>query len=156
MRPAGIPLAIVTFSEDPPDEVVERVRAQIEASVSDEARRASRHNSPGGLADSFNVFTVGNTIIIDNDKNYAKYVNEGTAGKQLWNLIGKVLPLNIRGTVIYRRVTEKALREGKFRIPAKPAKDFVRLGVQKAFAQSGGLMTRYGAELDEEVEEVWI
>ena len=156
MKPVGTPLAIITFSEDPPDEVVERVRAAVESSVSDEARRASRHNSPGGLADSMNVFTVGNSIVIDNDKNYAKFVNEGTAGRQLWNLIGKVVPLNIRGTVVYRRVTEKALREGKFRIPAKPAKDFVRLGVQKAFAQSGGLMTRYGAELDEEVEEVWI
>lgn len=156
MQPVGTPLAIITFSEDPPAEVVERVRKEIEKSVSDEARRSSRHNSPGGLADSMNVFTVGNSIIIDNDKQYAKYVNEGTAGRQLWNLIGKVVPLNIRGTTVFRRVTEKALREGKFRIPAQPAKDFVRLGVQRAFGQTGGLMTRFGAELDEEVEEVWI
>lgn len=156
MRPAGQPLAIITFSEDPPAEVIERVRSQIEQSVSDEARRANKHNSPGGLADPFRVYNLGNAIIVDNDKNYTKYVNEGTAGRQLWNLIGKVIPLNIRGTVIFRRVTEKALREGKFRIPAQPAKDFVRLGVQKAFAQSSGLASRYGAELDEEVEEVWI
>jgi len=153
----GTPLAIITFSEDPPDEVLARVREQIEAGVKEEARIANRHNSPGGLVDSMKVYVVANAIIVDNDKAYAKYVKEGTAGRQLWNLIGKVIPLKLKsGSTIFRRVTEKALREGKWKIPAQPGKDFVRRGVQRAVAVSGGLMTRYGYELDEEVEEIWI
>lgn len=157
MIPRGRPLAVITFSEDPPQEVLARVRKQIEDGIKEEARVANRHNAPGGMVDSMKVYQVGSAIIVDNDKNYAKYVRDGTAGRQLWNLIGKVVPLKLKsGHTIFRRVTEKALREGKWKIPSQPAKDFVRRGVQRAVAVSGGLMTRYGYELDEEVEEIWV
>jgi len=157
MTPMGTPLAIITFSDDPPEEVLERVREAVEAGIKAEIQRSSRKNSPGGLADSMKVYTVGESIIIDNDKTYAKMVNEGTAGRQLWNLIGKVIPLKLRsGHTIFRRVTEKAIREGKWRTPSQPAKDFVRRGVNQAMTMSGGLMTRYGYDLDEDVEEIWI
>jgi len=151
------PLAIITFSEDPPQEVVERVIATIEKSVKDEVRRSSRHNSPGGLADSIKVYMSLEGIVIDSDKEYAKLVDEGHGSHTMMNLIGKVIPIKLTsGITIFRRVTLEAISRGRWRVPGRAGTDFVRRGVQNAVAQSGGLMTRYGYDLDTEVEEFYI
>ena len=151
------PLAIITFSEDPPQEVVERVIAAIEKGVKEQIRRSSRHNSPGGLADSIKVYMSLEGIIIDSDKEYAKQVDEGHGSHTMMNLIGKVIPIKLTsGITIFRKVTLEAIQNGRWRVPGRAGKDYVRQGVQQAVALSGGLMTRYGYDLDDDVDEVFI
>jgi len=151
------PLAIITFSEDPPLEVLERVIAEVESSVKKAVRTSSKHSSRGGLADSIKVYQALQGIVIDSDKEYARLVNEGHGEHVMYNLIGKVVPLKLTsGVTIFRRVTLEAIQRGRWRSPGRAGKDFVRRGVQDAVAKSGGLMTRYGYDLDEDVEEYFL
>lgn len=150
------PLAIVTFSEDPPQEVLARIMKTIEEGVKQEVSAAVR-KPKSRLADSIRVYQKMQGIVIDSDVNYARIVNEGHGPYTLRSLIGRVIPIKLTsGVTIFRRVTEKAIRQGKWSFPGMPGKDFVRRGVQRAVAKSGGLMTRYGYDLNEDVTEVMI
>lgn len=150
------PLAVITFSEDPPQEVLERIMKTIEEGVKTEIA-ASVKKPKSRLADSIKVYQKMQGIVIDSDVNYARIVNEGHGPTTLRALIGRVIPIKLTsGITIFRRVTEKAIREGKWSSPGMPGKDFVRRGVQRAAARSGGLMTRYGFDLSEEITDVMI
>lgn len=151
------PLAIITFSEDPPQEVIERVIAAVEKNVKEAVKTSSQHNSPGGLADSIQVYQSLEGIVIDSDKEYARAVNDGYGPHAMYNLIGKVIPIKLTsGITIFRKVTMEAIQRGRWRKPGRAGKDYVRKGVQNAVAATGGLMSRYGYDLDEDVDEFYI
>lgn len=151
------PLAIITFSEDPPKEVLERVRAQIEKSIRQRADAVISPHASNALPASIHAHVVhGRAIVVDSDKTWAKYVNEGTAGSTLYSLIGKVVPLRLKsGVTIFRRVTEEALRRGRWHIPPKAGTNFVSGGVQAAMA-SDPAFYQYGADIDLDIEEVYV
>jgi len=150
------PLAVITFSDDPPKEVLDRIMAAVEEGVKTEVN-ASTKKPRSRLADSIKVYQKMQGIVIDSDVNYARIVNEGRGPSVMRALIGRVVPIKLTsGITIFRRVTEKAIREGKWSMPGMPGKDFVRRGVQRAVSRSGGLMTRYGYDLNEDITEVMI
>lgn len=156
-RYAKKPLAIVTFSSDPPAEVLERVRSQLESSVRSAADSSISATASNALPDSIHATIVNeNTIVVDSDKTWAKFVDEGTSGATLMSLIGKIVPLKLKsGTTIYRRVTMEAIQRGRWRIPPRAGTNFVQEGLLKAAAKDPAL-TRYGADLDDDVDEVWV
>lgn len=151
------PLAIVTFSEDPPREVLERVRAQLEQSVREAAASNTSPTSSGALPRSISATIFNdNTIVIDSDKTWAKYVDEGTSGVTLFSLIGKIVPLRLKsGVTIFRRVTLEAISRGRWRIPPRAGTHFVQEGMLTALARDPAL-ARYGADLDDDIEEIWV
>jgi hypothetical protein len=151
------PLAIVSFSDDPPEEVLERVRRQLEASVKEAANSSISAGASDALPKSMHATIINsNTIVIDSDKTWAKYVDEGTSGSTLFSLIGKIVPLRLRsGVTIFRRVTMEAISRGRWRIPPRSGTNFVQEGMLKAAARDPAL-TRYGADLDDDVDEIWV
>lgn len=151
------PLAIVTFSDDPPKEVIERVRQQIENSVKQTANSNISATASDALPNSIHATVINeNTIVVDSDKTWAKYVDEGTSGATLFSLIGKIVPLRLRsGVTIYRRVTMEAIQRGKWRIPPRAGTNFVQEGLLQAAARDPAL-TKYGADLDDDVDEIWV
>jgi len=151
------PLAIVTFSDDPPKEVLERVRAQLEASVRQAADANTSPLAKDSLPRSIHATVLNdNTIVIDSDKTWAKYVDEGTSGATLFSLIGKIVPLRLRsGVTIFRRVTLEAISRGRWRIPPRAGTHFVQEGMLAAMARDPAI-ARYGADLDDDVDEIWV
>lgn len=149
-------LAILTFSEDPPADVLERVRAQVQQSVAQAADAVISPNSTNRVPASIRAQVSGRMIVIDSDVHYTQFIDRGHGPATLYSLIGKIVPLKLRsGVTIFRRVSAEAIRKGKWRIPMQPGTGFVRDGVMDALAKVPQAQ-QFRPDFDQDVEEIYI
>jgi len=96
----------------------------------------------GKLRDSIRAYTVGSFIYITSDLGYAETQNDGKPAHIMWYLLGKVVPINVGGKIIYRKATLRSFLNGKWKHAGITAKKYVEAGMLKVEQEYPGVQIR--------------
>jgi hypothetical protein len=125
-------LAVIRFSGDTDDDVIEEFAGKVEAGIKAYLVRNTKKGS-GVLAESIRSYVYGKEIVVESDAPHAKVMDKGSQGKVMWSLINKVVPIKLGdGRTIFRRVTMESIARGKWRQGPRAGLEFVRRGIDLA------------------------